>query len=85
MVRDDNAQAAYLWNPTSKTLSSFEAPGIISLKSTWSREKGLRGMMFWDLSDDAAGDTTVDLAFNAQRIFLPGAVASQLNSPNFLI
>ena len=84
MVWEDNAQAAYLWDPTSKTISSFETPGIISLKSTRSREKDRRGMMSWDLSKDATGDTTVGLAFNAQRIFLPGVVAS-LNSSNFLI
>lgn len=56
MVWDDNAQAAYLWNPTSKTFSSFETPGTVALKSAWAREKGLRGMMFWDLSNDATGD-----------------------------
>jgi GH18 family chitinase len=56
LIWDDNAQAAYLWNPAQKIYSSFETPGTIALKSAWAREKGLGGVMFWDLSNDATGD-----------------------------
>ena len=56
LVWDDNAQAAYLWNASTNTFSSFETPATVALKSAWAREKGLGGIMFWDLSNDAAGD-----------------------------
>jgi len=57
LIWDDNAQAAYLWNPAHQIFSSFETPATIALKSAWAREKGLGGMMFWDLSNDAVGDS----------------------------
>ena len=57
LIWDDNAQAAYLWNPTEQIFSSFETPATIALKSAWAHEKGLGGMMFWDLSNDATGDS----------------------------
>ena len=56
LIWDDNAQAAYLWNPSTTTFSSFETPATVALKSAWAREKGLGGIMFWDLSNDATGD-----------------------------
>lgn len=57
LIWDDNAQAAYVWNPTEQIFSSFETPATIALKSAWARERGLGGMMFWDLSNDAIGDS----------------------------
>lgn len=56
LVWDDNAQAAYLWQPEQRIFSSFETPATVALKSAWAREQGLGGVMFWDLSNDAAGD-----------------------------
>ncbi len=57
LIWDDKAQAAYLWNPEQQIFSSFETPATVALKSAWAREKGLGGMMFWDLSNDASGDS----------------------------
>lgn len=57
LIWDDNAQAAYLWNPAEQIFSSFETPATIALKSAWAHEKGLGGMMFWDVSNDAIGDS----------------------------
>ena len=57
LIWDDNAQAAYLWNPAQQIFSSFETPATIALKSAWAREQGLGGVMFWDLSNDAVGDS----------------------------
>lgn len=56
LIWDDKAQAAYLWNPAEQIFSSFETPATIALKSAWAQEKGLGGMMFWDVSNDATGD-----------------------------
>ncbi|MBU3751818.1 MAG: hypothetical protein FGM52_15505, partial [Mycobacterium sp.] len=50
---DDNAQAAYVYNPAQKLFSSFETPTSIAQKSEWAQALGLRGMMFWDITNDA--------------------------------
>ncbi len=50
---DDNAQAAYLYNKALGLFSSFETPTSIAQKSEWAQALGLRGMMFWDISNDA--------------------------------
>ncbi|MCW1959417.1 MAG: glycoside hydrolase family 18 protein, partial [Mycobacterium sp.] len=50
---DDNAQAAYLYNKSKGLFSSFETPTSIAQKSEWAQALGLRGMMFWDISNDA--------------------------------
>lgn len=56
LVWDDNAQAAYLWQPEQQIFSSFETPATVALKSAWAREQGLGGVMMWDVSNDALGD-----------------------------
>lgn len=56
LVWDDNAQAAYLWQPEQQIFSSFKTPATVALKSAWAREQGLGGVMFWDLSNDALDD-----------------------------
>jgi len=52
---DDNAQAAYVYNATQKLFSSIETPTSIAQKSQWAEDMGLRGMMFWDITNDAIG------------------------------
>ena len=53
---DDDAQAAFVWNQDLKIFSSIETPETIGVKAEWVQQKGLGGMMFWDLSNDATGD-----------------------------
>jgi chitinase len=50
---DDQAQAAYLYNPAQQIFSSFETPTSIAQKAEWAQSLGLAGMMFWDISNDA--------------------------------
>jgi GH18 family chitinase len=52
---DDNAQAAYLYDPTQKLFTSFETPTSVAQKAQWAEDLGLGGMMFWDISNDATG------------------------------
>jgi chitinase len=49
---DDNAQAPYLWNSTSRTFITYDDPRSIEIKRRYVRENGLGGMMFWELSQD---------------------------------
>ena len=50
---DDNAQAVYVYNAAQKLFSSFETPTSIAQKAQWADSLGLRGMMFWDITNDA--------------------------------
>ena len=52
---DDNAQAAYVYNPSKGLFSSFETPTSIAQKAQWADDLGLGGMMFWDITNDAVG------------------------------
>jgi chitinase len=64
---DDNAQAAYLYNKSKGLFSSFETPTSIAQKSEWAQALGLRGMMFWDISNDAvtSPDSLVKAAYDS--------------------
>lgn len=54
-VLGDNAQAAYVYNPSKGLFSSFETPTSIAQKAQWADDLGLGGMMFWDITNDAVG------------------------------
>jgi chitinase len=64
---DDNAQAAYLYNPSKGLFSSFETPTSIAQKSEWAQAMGLGGMMFWDITNDAVGspESLVNAAYSS--------------------
>jgi hypothetical protein len=69
---------SYAWG-RKLTIDGFDAKNdVIDLRGFWGEAKGAAGVA-------TTGGTTIDLAFNAQRIFLPGVDASQFNSSNFLI
>jgi chitinase len=67
---DDNAQAAYLYNKSKGLFSSFETPTSIAQKSQWAQDLGLRGMMFWDISNDAVNspESLVRAAYSSWRL-----------------
>ncbi|GAB5377743.1 MAG: hypothetical protein AcusKO_42050 [Acuticoccus sp.] len=52
---DDDAQAAFLYDPTTGIFSSIETPETVAIKSEWAQAEGLGGFMFWDLSGDSNG------------------------------
>ena len=63
---DDNSKAAYVYN--GDEWSSIETTATIAGKAAYVQEKGLGGMMFWALSNDAKGDLSlVDAADNILR------------------
>ena len=49
---DDTAKAPYLYNKTAKKLFSYDNERSISLKTKYAIDKGLNGIMFWQLGDD---------------------------------
>jgi chitinase len=52
---DEVAQAPWLWNAATRSFVSYDDPQSIVLKATYARERGLGGIMFWELNQDAGG------------------------------
>lgn len=49
---DDTAKAPYMYNKTLKKLFSYDDERSIALKTQYAVDKGLNGIMFWQLGDD---------------------------------
>jgi len=49
---DDTAKAPYMYNKTLKKLFSYDNERSMSLKTKYAMDKGLNGIMFWQLGDD---------------------------------
>ena len=47
---DEVAKAAYLYN--GETFISYEDKKALSYKAAYVREQGMKGMMFWEYSED---------------------------------
>ncbi|WP_266368561.1 glycoside hydrolase family 18 protein [Tellurirhabdus rosea] len=52
---DDTARAPYLYNAAKQQYVTYDDPRSIALKTRYAREKGLNGIMFWELSLDKPG------------------------------
>jgi len=57
---DDVAKAPFLFNPEKKQLASYDDKHSIRLKTQYAIDKGLDGIMFWQLGDDKPSDGLVD-------------------------
>jgi chitinase len=53
---DDVAKAPYMYNKTLKKVFSYDNERSISLKTQYAVDKGLNGIMFWQLGDDKPGN-----------------------------
>ncbi|WP_386795657.1 glycoside hydrolase family 18 protein [Luteimonas composti] len=58
--RDPQAQAPWLWNPATREFISYEDPESIRAKAAFARERGLGGLMFWELGGDDADGSLLD-------------------------
>jgi hypothetical protein len=69
---------SYAWG-RNLTINGFNpSQDILDLRGFWGEAKASRGVA-------VAGGTNIDLAFNAQRVFLPGVDVNQLNNTNLLL
>ena len=69
--RDPQAQAAWLWNPASREFISYEDPEAIRAKAALARERGLGGVMFWELGGDDAEGTLLEAIHEGLRHAIP--------------
>ncbi len=53
---DSTAQASYLYNPEKNLFVTFDDKKSVGLKTKYVIDKGLGGIMFWQLRDDAYED-----------------------------
>jgi chitinase len=49
---DDEAKAPYLYNASQKLFVTYDDKRSMELKTKYAREKGLGGIMFWQLTED---------------------------------
>ena len=59
LVWDDDAKAAFVYNPQTRVWSSIETPATIAGKAIYADAMDLGGMMFWALSNDSVGDQSL--------------------------
>ena len=61
--RHDEAQAVWVYSASTGVFWTYDDPMSIANKTRYARERGLGGMMFWELSgDDAAGSLVQAIA-----------------------
>jgi chitinase len=62
---DDTAKAPYLYNKAAGKLFSYDNEQSMALKTKYAKEKGLNGIMFWQLGDDKPVHGLLDAIDNA--------------------
>ena len=53
---DENAQAPYMYNATDSLMVSYDDTVSVALKTRYAIEKGLGGIMFWELGNDTKAE-----------------------------
>lgn len=53
---DRQAQAAWLWNPDSRSFITYDDPQSLAAKAAYVRAHHLGGMMYWEQRDDPSGE-----------------------------
>lgn len=70
---DATAKVPYLYNTTTAEFISYDDPQSINIKVNYALEKGLGGVMFWELSEDSRDD------FGGQTFTNGHALISQID------
>jgi chitinase len=66
LYRDEAAQAPYAYNKSKGLFATFDDPVSIARKTRYVIEKGMGGIMFWELSIDKKSEGMLD-AIDAER------------------
>ena len=64
---DTVAQAPYLYNPEKKLFVTYDDSLSIARKTKYAIEKGLRGIMFWQLSGDRSENGLTDVIYEVKE------------------
>jgi chitinase len=63
---DDTAKAPYAYHPSQKLFATFDDKKSIELKTRYTIDQKLDGIMFWEISGDTSHDGLVDTMFNVK-------------------
>ncbi len=64
---DDVAKAPYAFNPQRKILVTYDDSTSVRLKTQYALDRGLGGIMFWQLADDKFRRGLLDVIYEAAR------------------
>jgi chitinase len=67
---DEVALAPYLYNSAQHLFVTYDDKRSMDLKTKYAIDKGLGGIMFWQLASDAYTDGLLDVIDNAKRTYL---------------
>ncbi|WP_044891869.1 glycoside hydrolase family 18 protein [Opitutus terrae] len=73
---DSDAQAAFLWNPTTGTFITYEDPAALRAKANYVKQHRLGGVMFWEQAHDPDGVLVEALHATLLAAAPSGAVAA---------
>ena len=76
LIWDDENKAAFVYDQAAGIWSSMETTATIAGKAAYIEDKGLGGMMFWALSNDATGEQSLISA--AHDILLGGSSQAEV-------
>ncbi|WP_299591464.1 glycoside hydrolase family 18 protein [uncultured Microbulbifer sp.] len=63
---DEEAGAAYAYNPEQKRYATFDNPKSVALKTEYAKKLGLGGIMFWELPGDSEEGVLLDAIYSAK-------------------
>jgi chitinase len=64
---DDQAKAPFMFNPSQHLFVTYDDKRSIQLKTKYAMDKGLGGIMFWQLRDDVFAEGLLDAIDEAKR------------------
>lgn len=67
---DEVAQAPYLYNPSQHLFVTYDDRRSMELKTKYAIEKGLGGIMFWQIASDLYSDGLLDVIDKARRTYI---------------
>lgn len=65
--RDTVSKAPYAYNSETATFATFDDPVSILEKTKYAREKGLKGIMFWELTLDQHNNGLLDVIYREKK------------------
>jgi chitinase len=67
LFRDSEMQALWIFNPKTGVFWSFDDPYSLSIKMDYVKQKGLGGVMFWELSGDDENGSLLKAIYRGLR------------------
>ncbi|WP_231759854.1 glycoside hydrolase family 18 protein [Microbulbifer elongatus] len=63
---DDDAKAAFAYNPQQQRYATFDTPKSVKLKMAYAKRLGLGGIMFWELPGDSDDGELLDAIYSVK-------------------